>query len=775
MKWIIFEDSLEDRSGHWFEYLTEFRNGLIALGDEVRFVVSKRANRDILDNFDGNPLLPESPFKKMSNKTTLLKRLIRIKYYVLEALPKIKEVIRLSNNVDIIFIPTVVIESLLTWLIIIKTTRLIGKRILLFFPGLPIKNSKNVLILDGSPTSYIFKLGIHFLAREVKKGNVILGVETKAMKVAAENLFKVPFMYFPHPVSPIRNEKEIVHKHLVMGCYGAARYEKGSDLLISAIAEYLRRYPESNARFIVQWLNDYSLPTGETASIDDISTKDPRINIVNHLFKGIEYHEQLLATDVLLLPYRCTSYKLRVSRVVIEALCNGIPVVVTKNSTLEADASDYGSSISVNDEDIESIVMGIHAAETNYSTLKESALKSQKTACASYSVQKFRSILLGENITTSKNYTLRGWYGEDNLGDDLLLEIMLEKLPKNIHLNIIGRKKGIDKLILNRCNTKAIEAPGILKKLYRVINSDGIILGGGGLFPNKKDSIGVYLELLLSAFLNKKTIILGIGVNPNKTGLELKYWSYIIKNSTYVSVRDNKSKSFLQSCSNSDSIIHMHHDLVFSQKLPTSSIPHILIKKPYVLLNPAWFPTLFKDDGDIRMRKLADEYANATKYLQESGFNVVIISFFPRDDQYLTDFIKRSYELSGVTFLSYDQNFSLNDIYSIFLNSSFCVCMRFHALVMAIKCRKNLAAICYDYKSSSLLETVHLQDAGMNYGLSSEICLGYNADLEEGSLVKLIERRLKVSHEVEQTLASVLPVIIKESNLNFSEINNIFG
>ncbi|MEI9864586.1 MAG: hypothetical protein WDN00_08545 [Limisphaerales bacterium] len=50
MRWLIVEDALRDRKGHWFEYLGTFARELRALDDEVTFpgrsggrAVSRRA------------------------------------------------------------------------------------------------------------------------------------------------------------------------------------------------------------------------------------------------------------------------------------------------------------------------------------------------------------------------------------------------------------------------------------------------------------------------------------------------------------------------------------------------------------------------------------------------------------------------------------------------------------------------------------------------------------------------------------------------------------
>jgi hypothetical protein len=42
MKWLIVEDALRDRTGHWLEYVSTFVRGLTALGDEVVVTLFKR-------------------------------------------------------------------------------------------------------------------------------------------------------------------------------------------------------------------------------------------------------------------------------------------------------------------------------------------------------------------------------------------------------------------------------------------------------------------------------------------------------------------------------------------------------------------------------------------------------------------------------------------------------------------------------------------------------------------------------------------------------------
>jgi glycosyltransferase involved in cell wall biosynthesis len=270
-------------------------------------------------------------------------------------------------------------------------------------------------MLDGSPTSKLVRQLLRRLEPEIRSGKVILGVETQAMKQAAERVFGVPFTYFPHPVqaekAEIQKRKAEIAKSkivspsafslqpsalLTMACYGPARHEKGSDLLAAAIEKYLERFPDSRARFVLQWLTDFSLPSGGMAQLPAALRQHPRVEIVDRYFAEGEYAQRLAGTQVLLLPYRCSSYALRVSRVVIEAMVNGLPVVATRGTTLAEQAEQFGAAVLCEDENVESLVAAIETVERNYEALAAKASGRQGTARGHFSVRMFRETLISK-------------------------------------------------------------------------------------------------------------------------------------------------------------------------------------------------------------------------------------------------------------------------------------------------------------------------------------------------------------------------------------------
>jgi len=397
MRWLIAEDSLESRKGHWFEYLQGFMRRLPLIGDEVEIVVSRSAEPFIEEQLGALRILPDSAFSKMSDGSPGWKRYARIPLHAWRTFGSLKKYFDKSQPPDVIFVPTVLIHHLLGWFFLQKLGVIPnGSRLILFFPGLPIQLRDHQPTLNGSPTSKLLRLLLHLLRKEIFQGKIILGVETNTMLDAANRIFSVPFTYFPHPVEPVSlnplsNDPQ---NPLVLACYGPARSEKGSDLLVKAIEMYLNKNPEAQVRFVIQWIDDFTTPSGERVPLPDSLCNHPRVEIIDRLFDDHEYGERIAATHVLLLPYRRSSYGLRVSRVVIEAMVNGIPVVTTERTTLADQASSYGSALLTVDEDAECLERCMDSAIDQHKELMERASAQSVFARKHFSVDNFRRILV---------------------------------------------------------------------------------------------------------------------------------------------------------------------------------------------------------------------------------------------------------------------------------------------------------------------------------------------------------------------------------------------
>ena len=447
MRWWIFEDALRDRKGHWSEYLQTFRRGLEAEGDEVRIFADRQCEPALAETLGAEPVLPKSIWARMSDGASKWRRLLRIPAHGFATYSAVSKLLAGSSALhapssslpagrampDLIFVPTVLVHHLVGWVPLIKwKLRDFPGRILLFFPNAPVSlDNDGSARIPADPTAKLFLFCIRALRNEVVGGKVVLGAETEPMTRALSQATGVRFTYLPHPVelspkflpatrdsvgrlgdpspqTPVSVDRQgdlstasppvpaTSADPIVFGCYGAARHEKGSDILQRAIALALANRPDMPARFVFQWMEDFADENGRVVRLDPEVATHPKVQVIREHFKEGGYERQLAATDVMLLPYR-NPYRLRVSRVVIEGMILGIPLVVTRGTTLWDQASRYGCAKACDEDSSESVAEAILALLDEYEEASRRAKDCRTEALRHFSVAEFRRRLLSRN------------------------------------------------------------------------------------------------------------------------------------------------------------------------------------------------------------------------------------------------------------------------------------------------------------------------------------------------------------------------------------------
>ncbi|EMI52260.1 glycosyltransferase [Rhodopirellula sallentina] len=394
MKWLIVEDALKNRKGHWLEYISTFQSGLKALGHEVTILSDRSADDFIASQHDIHPVLPESIWDRMGDNAGRLTRYLRVPTHAWNTNRAVKRWIKHQAAPDLIFVPTVLVHHLLGWWRLYQSTiRHSDTKLLLFFPNTPLtyNDETGQAMLGQDPTARLFGWLIGQLAEGVRSGQVILGVETHSMRDALSEVTGVPFTYLPHPVESNEiapQEATTDNQSLHFGCYGAARHEKGSDLLQAAIRKHLDQHPDSDSRFSIQWLGDFHDANGNLISPDPTLLADERVTYIREYFGDGGYDRQLDETDVMLLPYR-EPYRYRVSRVVIEAMVRGMPVIATQQTTLWEQTEQFGAGVACELNHADSLCLAISDIESRAHHFKTLANHQSQLARRHFSVDQF--------------------------------------------------------------------------------------------------------------------------------------------------------------------------------------------------------------------------------------------------------------------------------------------------------------------------------------------------------------------------------------------------
>lgn len=180
-----------------------------------------------------------------------------------------------------------------------------------------------------------------------------------------------------------------------------------------------------------------------------------------------------------------------------------------------------------------------------------------------------------DNNVKKKRVLLMGFYGAPNLGDELMLEVIVSKLKKinNIDLTVmLSENRVFD--ITNYPSLKIIHYPKSILDINILANYFDTVIVGGGALLDDNDYNYYNNQLTLSNSLinicyrmiqfNKQTILYGLSTSNTFSNEEyLAKLDYIFKNCTYISLRDTNSLEVLKKYKIDVSKVKIVDDLVF--------------------------------------------------------------------------------------------------------------------------------------------------------------------------------------------------------------------
>lgn len=145
-----------------------------------------------------------------------------------------------------------------------------------------------------------------------------------------------------------------------------------------------------------------------------------------------------------------------------------------------------------------------------------------------------------------KKYTISGYYGFNNFGDELILSVLCKKLKaENADITVFSVSPTETS---QKYGVKASPTFNILKVIKVLSETDVLISGGGSLFQDTTSlkSLLYYAFVLFTAQLFKKeTIIYRQGIGPLNKSISGFIVKKLFKKCNYISVRDEKSLKIL--------------------------------------------------------------------------------------------------------------------------------------------------------------------------------------------------------------------------------------
>lgn len=149
----------------------------------------------------------------------------------------------------------------------------------------------------------------------------------------------------------------------------------------------------------------------------------------------------------------------------------------------------------------------------------------------------------------AKKVCISGYYGFRNFGDEAVLSVLIDNLRQfdsAIDITVFSSDPDYTK---KEYRVRSVNSFKIFDVIRAIKNTDLLISGGGSLLQDatSKKSLIYYLFIIfLAAFFKKKIVIFAQGIGPIQSEFLQKIAIALLKKASYISVRDENSKYYLQ-------------------------------------------------------------------------------------------------------------------------------------------------------------------------------------------------------------------------------------
>jgi len=302
-------------------------------------------------------------------------------------------------------------------------------------------------------------------------------------------------------------------------------------------------------------------------------------------------------------------------------------------------------------------------------------------------------------------YVVTGNYGAKNLGDEMILEGMIESLKKADNCAEIHVLKGDEKFPAGIKSFIKWIFRGNKTAKEKVKNCDYFVLGGGGLFGSLSQYANIiwWAQAIGAYHYKKPVLMLGQSVGKIKNKYIQKLVKNIFNKADLISVRDEKSKENLKGIGVTRKII-LVPDLAFvranwqpDKQLSLHGIDAETVESKDVII------------ALRQMKNLSENFkiqiARFVEWLKkEQKMNVKFVNFQTGktdNDEILHNEIKNSVGDDTLEIISPK---TTEEVIKLFENVNFALCMRLHSVITAMLTNTPFIAINYADKVANLME-----------------------------------------------------------------------
>lgn len=312
---------------------------------------------------------------------------------------------------------------------------------------------------------------------------------------------------------------------------------------------------------------------------------------------------------------------------------------------------------------------------------------------------------------------ISGYYGFKNFGDEAILGVLVNHLKqlKDVDITVFSSDVDYTSKTYSVNSVKRFDLKNVIKTIR---NSDVLISGGGSLLQDVtslKSVVYYSLIIALGILFNKKVIIFAQGVGPLNKKVSQLIVSNLLKNCSLVTVRDEKSLTLLRNWGiNADLVCDPIYSLDVVQEFNENTVGVQLRE--------------FKTMNYNLLHKLA-------LFIAEKFSDKKIEIFSLQESQDL-ELCKNFENILKTLNPEIKTEIVTDNIVNRISKLSYLIAMRFHAILVALKCGIKTSAINYDVKVEKLANEANIPLISMDAHENFETIYKKLENLNKDDLLK---------------------------------------
>lgn len=353
-----------------------------------------------------------------------------------------------------------------------------------------------------------------------------------------------------------------------------------------------------------------------------------------------------------------------------------------------------------------------------------------------------------------KKILISGYYGFGNIGDEAILQSMIQEFNAVSGVDITVLSQNPD-MTQSQFGVKAVDRSKLFSLIKAIRKNDTLISGGGSLLQESTGRLSIfyYLFIYFVALLFRKDIIIfSHGIGPVHRNISKKLIKFVFNRVEHISVRDNQSKVELVSYGIKAEKIHVTADPVLGFE-SFGKDKGIDFLKQYDGYDPT-LPTIGFALKESKQHDISEEIVKTIDGLKQEPCNIVMLPFHFKEDQRIISNVMKA---SKHNVIGLCDHMPLETVFSTIESFDVLVGVRLHALIFSSVSHTPVVGITYDPKIDAFLESIHEQSICSVDTIIAEVLLDgiyeklKNYDMIKASLtedVSQLKERLGVFHQI---------------------------